>query len=154
MVDLLVLRQHMGHLITNLQVYLQLDVIEAHFDTLQHKVAQAQVLRGGRIRAGGGWAVDVCERMLSARALGQQASKGAIDVPLLCWSILATLPLSTHNTTDCSLLPVHTHHTPHPYHTPHRTLLRLRVRTPPSSRTSRSRAWWALTGSSPSCTQS
>jgi len=41
--ELLRLRQHMGHLITNLQVYLQLDVIEANFDWLEHQVAAAQV---------------------------------------------------------------------------------------------------------------
>lgn len=41
--ELLRLRQQMGHLITNLQVYLQLDVIEANFDWLEHQVAAAQV---------------------------------------------------------------------------------------------------------------
>lgn len=46
---LLLLRQHMGHLIGNLQIYLQLDVVDSNFAQLQAKVAQAQVqrMRGG-----------------------------------------------------------------------------------------------------------
>lgn len=40
---LLQLRHHMGHLIGNLQIYLQLDVVESNFAQLQAKVAQAQV---------------------------------------------------------------------------------------------------------------
>lgn len=40
---LLQLRQHMGHLITNLQVYLQLDVVESSYDRLLQEVAAAQV---------------------------------------------------------------------------------------------------------------
>lgn len=44
---LLQLRQHMGHLIGNLQIYLQLDVVDSNFALLQAKVAQAQVKRTG-----------------------------------------------------------------------------------------------------------
>lgn len=33
----------MGHLISNLQVYLQLDVVEANFDELVQQVEAAQV---------------------------------------------------------------------------------------------------------------
>lgn len=40
---LLALRHHMGLLIGNLQVYLQVDVVESNFAQLQAKVAQAQV---------------------------------------------------------------------------------------------------------------
>ncbi|KAF6261046.1 gamma-tubulin complex component protein [Scenedesmus sp. NREL 46B-D3] len=39
---LLQLRQHMGHLISNLQIYLQLDVVESNYAKLQEKVAAAQ----------------------------------------------------------------------------------------------------------------
>jgi hypothetical protein len=41
--SLLQLRQHMGHLVTNLQIYLQLDVIDTNFSRLQQAIAQAQV---------------------------------------------------------------------------------------------------------------
>jgi hypothetical protein len=44
--ELLQLRQQLGHLIGNLQVYFHLDVIETHFDALLHKVAAAQVRCG------------------------------------------------------------------------------------------------------------
>ena len=40
---LLRLRHNMGHVITNLQLYLQLDVIESNFDWLQQQLAAAQV---------------------------------------------------------------------------------------------------------------
>lgn len=43
--DLLQLRQHMGHLTDNLQVYLQLDVVESNFDLLLQQVEAAQVGR-------------------------------------------------------------------------------------------------------------
>lgn len=33
----------MGHFISNLQIYLQVDVVESQFAQLQAKVAQAQV---------------------------------------------------------------------------------------------------------------
>jgi hypothetical protein len=34
---------HMGHFISNLQIYLQLDVVEVNYARLQDKVAAAQV---------------------------------------------------------------------------------------------------------------
>ncbi|KAI8466120.1 MAG: gamma tubulin interacting protein [Monoraphidium minutum] len=41
-VPLLQLRQHMAHLVTNLQIYLQVDVIESNFSALERRVAAAQ----------------------------------------------------------------------------------------------------------------
>jgi hypothetical protein len=41
--DLLRLRLNTGHLISNMQIYLQQDVIEASYATLQQRVAEAQV---------------------------------------------------------------------------------------------------------------
>ena len=40
---LLQLRQHMAHLVSNLQIYLQQDVIETNYTILEEKVAAAQV---------------------------------------------------------------------------------------------------------------
>jgi hypothetical protein len=58
--DLLQLRQHMGHLIDNLQVYLHLDVIESNYDLLLQKVAAAQVWASDRRASGtSGFACNV-----------------------------------------------------------------------------------------------
>ena len=36
------LRQHMAHFITNLQIYIQVDVIESNYAQLQQRIADAQ----------------------------------------------------------------------------------------------------------------
>lgn len=41
--QLLALRQHMGHLVTHLQVYLQQDVVESSYSQLMERIAAAQV---------------------------------------------------------------------------------------------------------------
>jgi hypothetical protein len=41
--ELLQLRQYLGHVLSNLQLYLQLDVIETNYELLLEKVAAAQV---------------------------------------------------------------------------------------------------------------
>ncbi|WIA33536.1 hypothetical protein OEZ86_006660 [Tetradesmus obliquus] len=81
---LLQLRQHMGHLVGNLQIYLQLDVVESNYARLQEKVAAAQDFEEAERAHDRFLQALVAQSFLGSGILGKQLSEVFGQSAALC----------------------------------------------------------------------